>query len=300
MSIRLTIAIPTHNRAHTLAATLASVADQQVPLGWQLECVVVDNNSSDRTGAIIEQAARVAPFPIRYVKEMRLGSSFARNRVLEESTGDYILFIDDDAVAEPDWAEALVDEIERWRLDVACGMVLPLWEVPPPKWLGPSLYIRLAVHDEGGLAGQSRANLETIHNYFSVNAGFRRATFARYGRFREDLGVVGCNPMSGEDTELFERIMARGGLIGFAARARVHHRIGKERMTRAYFRRKAFAFGVGSANAGAGSHNHFDKLARHSLRMIMAAVRGDAEGALRHELECANFLGYWRGRLFRR
>ncbi|MGH7916668.1 MAG: glycosyltransferase family 2 protein, partial [Candidatus Binataceae bacterium] len=218
----------------------------------------------------------------------------------QEATGEYILFIDDDAVAEPDWAAALIEEIAQRRLDAACGMVLPSWESPPPKWLGPSLYIRLAVHDEGRLARQPRAKIETVHNYFSVNAGFRRATFERSGRFREDLGVVGGNPMSGEDTELFERIMARGGLIGFAPRARVHHRIGKERMTRAYFRRKAFAFGVGSANGAGRTHNHFDKLMRNTIRMVMAAARGDAEGALRHELECANFLGYWRGRLRRR
>ena len=142
--------------------------------------------------------------------------------------------------------------------------------------------------------------MEAMHNYFSANVGFRRATFDRFGRFREDLGVVGGNPISGEETELFARIIAGGGKMGFARRARVHHLIGSERMTRAYLRRKSFAYGVGSAYAGGRSHNHLDKLVKNVWRMMFAALRGDAEGVVYHQLECMNFLGYWRGRLLRR
>jgi hypothetical protein len=136
-----------------------------------------------------------------------------------------------------------------------------------------------------------------MHNYFSANVGFRRRTFEIFGNFRQDLGVVGSNPMSGEDTELFSRITARGGAVGFAQRARVHHIIPPERMRQSYLRSKTYAFGYGSAVAGGRTHNHLDKLARNVLRMILALARGDSERAVYHELECANFLGYWRGRL---
>ena len=43
--------------------------------------------------------------------------------------------------------------------------------------------------------------------------------------------------------------------------------------------------------------DHLDKLVRNALRMMLALARGDSERALYHELECANFFGYWRGRL---
>ena len=111
--------------------------------------------------------------------------------------------------------------------------------------------------------------------------------------------MVGGNPISGEDTELFARILARGGTMGFVPRAIVNHMIPPERMTRAYLRRKSFAFGMGTAFAGLQSHNRLDKLVRNSVRMAAAAMRGDSERAIYHELECANFLGYWRGRLDR-
>lgn len=269
----------------------------ELPVGIQPECIVVDNCSTDDTSDIVAGFTAHSAFPVRYVYESGPGSSYARNRAIDEARGDYILFIDDDAVAERDWAAAILEEIEHRHLDVACGMVLPRWCGKPPRWLGSSLYVRLAVHDLEKLENASRAERDTIHNYFSANVGFRRGIFQRFGKFRSDLGVVGSSPMSGEDTELFARIMAGGGAVGFAPRARVHHLIPPERMRLSYLLRKSFAFGYGSAVGGRRSHNHFDKLARNIIRLIFAAANGDCERAVYHELECANFFGYWRGRL---
>lgn len=297
MSAIVTIAVPTHNRARLLGLTLSSIAALQLPEGVETECLIVDNASADDTHDAVEVFARTAPMAVRYVIEPELGSSRARNRAIAEARGDFILFIDDDVIAEPDWAVRILAEMDRRALDVACGMVLPRWQTAPPLWLGRSLYVRLAVHDEAALADTAAAMRDSIHNYFSANAGFRRRTFELFGNFREDLGVVGANPISGEDTELFERIMLHGGAIGFAPQARVHHMIGAERMTRRYLRRKAFAFGFGSAIAGGRTHNHLDKLFRNAFRMATAAAAGDFETAVYHELECANFFGYWRGRL---
>ncbi len=297
MSASVTIAVPTHNRARLLGLTLASVAALDLPDGITPECLIVDNASTDDTRDAVEVFARTAPMAVRYVIEPELGSSYARNRAIAEARGDFILFIDDDAIAEPDWAVQLLAEMDRRALDVACGMVVPRWEMTPPQWLGRSLYIRLAVHDEAALAEAPEAARDSVHNYFSANVAFRRGTFELFGNFREDLGVVGTNPISGEDTELFERIKLHGGAIGFAPKARVHHMIGSERMTRGYLRRKAYAFGFGSAIAGGRTHNHLDKLFRNAIRMATAAAAGDLESAVFHELECANFFGYWRGRL---
>jgi glycosyltransferase involved in cell wall biosynthesis len=293
----LTIAVPTHNRSRLLRLTLDSIAALEIPAGFTAECVVVDNNSRDDTGAVAEQFAESARIPTRCVFEERQGSSYARNRAIKEARGDFILFIDDDAVAEPRWAVAMIAAIEQRKLDAACGMVIARWAQPPPSWLGPRVYIKLAVHNEAALSGAARATVETIHNYFSANVGFRRKTFALFGGFREELGVVGGNPLSGEDSELFERIIRSGGVMGFVPEARVHHLIPLERMTRAYLRRKSYAFGFGSAIADGPTHNHLDKLGRNALRMVGATLRGDRESAVFHELECANFIGYWRGKL---
>ncbi|HYL57251.1 MAG TPA: glycosyltransferase [Candidatus Acidoferrales bacterium] len=297
MPTKLTIAIPTHNRAASVAQTLASVAALALPADVELDCLVVDNASTDATANTVDEFARGSSLKVRRVFEARPGSSFARNRAVEETSSEFIFFIDDDAIAEPNWAAELLAAMQQRSLDAVCGMVVPRWSSQRPDWLGPSLWVKLAIHDQRAIAAAPPADAEKLANYFSANVGFRRSAFERFGKFREDLGVVGGNPVSGEDTELFARIIARGGAMGFAPRAVVHHLIPGERMTRAYLRRKSFAFGIGTGFARLPSHNRLDKLVRNTVRMAAAALAGDRERAIYHELECANFFGYWRGRL---
>ena len=299
MPTSVTIAIPTHNRARTLSETLDSVKALAIPRDVKVECIVIDNASTDKTAEVVRSAGS-SPFSIRRVPEDRLGSSFARNRAVDEARGDSIFFLDDDAIADRNWLVEMLSAMENRALDAACGMVLPRWSVAPPSWLGPRLWVKLAVHDSSAVESRPLQQSEALENYFSANVGFRRAAFERFGRFREDLGVVGGNPISGEDTELFARIVARGGKMGFVPGAIVHHLIGPERMSAQYLRRKSFAYGFGSAIAGGRSHNRLDKLAKNFSRMIAAALQGDREGVVYHQLECANFLGYWRGRLANR
>jgi glucosyl-dolichyl phosphate glucuronosyltransferase len=289
--MKITVAIPTHNRARTLALTLGSLASLKPDPEMEIECVVIDNNSSDATPAVVDDFARGAPFAATRVFEPRQGSSFARNRAVREAGGELIFFIDDDVIVEPDWASELLAEIRRRDLDAACGLVLARWQAAPPPWLGIEVYGKLAVHPE------SVPPPEKLSQFFSANVGFRRTSLERFGLFREDLGVVGGNPMSGEDTELFARMIAGGGKIGIAPRAVVHHMIGPERMTRAYFRHKSFAFGVGSAFGGGVTHNRPDKLIKNLARMAAASARGNRPLAFYHELECVNFFGYWYGRI---
>lgn len=296
--IRATVAIPTHNRAHTLAQTLRSVFALELPPDSQLECVVIDNASTDSTAEVFEREAASAPFAARRVFEPIAGESRARNRAIDEAAGaDFILFIDDDAAAEPRWACEMVDAMRRRELDVVCGMVLPAWAAERPQWLGPRIYPKLAVHDRAAIEAGDAEEVERVCNFFGANMALRCATLEKFGRFREDLGVTGSSAISGADTDFFERIRERGGMIGFAPRAIVYHLVEERRMQRSYLLRKSFEYGVGSALAGRRSHNGPDKLVRNSLRMLGAELRRDLEGAMYHRMECANFFGYWYGRI---
>jgi len=166
--------------------TLASVASLAIPADVAADCLVVDNASTDDTAKVIEQFARDSTIKMRLVSEPRLGSSFARNRAVDESASDYIFFIDDDAIAERDWAAELLDDMRRRDLDAACGMVLPRWASPPPKWLGPSLWVKLAVHDRRVIESAPTSSAERLDNYFSANVGFKRSAFSRFGRTDEN------------------------------------------------------------------------------------------------------------------
>ena len=106
--IRISLVIPTHNRAAQLVAALESVVRQDLPRD-EWECVVVDNNSTDDTAARFEEFLSAHPgLPLRRVSETRQGLSWARNRGIAETTGDIVAIIDDDERIVPEFIAAYI------------------------------------------------------------------------------------------------------------------------------------------------------------------------------------------------
>ena len=100
----ITVGICTFNRAESLRRTLNSLAAMEVPADFAWELVVVNNNSTDHTDAMInEDHGRL---PIRREFEKRPGHSNARNRAIDAARGDYIVWTDDDVVVDPGWLSA--------------------------------------------------------------------------------------------------------------------------------------------------------------------------------------------------
>src|SRR5947208_5779127 len=97
---KVTVAIPTYNRADFLRQTLAGIATQQFPRD-HFEVLVIDNNSRDHTRAVVAEFATARPAP-RYIQESQQGLDYARNRAIAEARGDIIVFGDDDILVQPD------------------------------------------------------------------------------------------------------------------------------------------------------------------------------------------------------
>src|SRR5689334_10888013 len=89
---RLTVIIPTFNRASTLRKCLAALARQTC--GADLyEVIVADDGSTDDTRAVAEEAG------VRCLHQPNSGANAARNRAIAESRGEILLFINDDIIA---------------------------------------------------------------------------------------------------------------------------------------------------------------------------------------------------------
>lgn len=119
--LELSAAVCTRDRPEELRRALESLARQQPPLS---EVLVIDNAPRDaRTRELVERE-----FPgFRYLEEPVPGLDFARNRALSAALGDMVAFLDDDAVAEPGWAAALLRPFqEDLRVAAVTGRVLPL------------------------------------------------------------------------------------------------------------------------------------------------------------------------------
>lgn len=116
--MKISIIIPVLNREDSISRCLHSVMDQNYD---NLEIVVVDNGSSDRTIDIVNNFKK-RDQRIRLLHAKKLGVSSARNLGLSCSTGDYIMFLDsDDTIAPETIATLLKISVKNGYLIVKCN-----------------------------------------------------------------------------------------------------------------------------------------------------------------------------------
>lgn len=239
--IKLSLIIATYNRALRLVRALESLTAQTLPAElW--EVVVVNNNSTDDTlERFAEFAAAHPDINARVVTETRQGVSYARNRAIEESRGEYIAVIDDDETVNDDFLKEYYDFFENYpRVAAAGGRIVPEYEVPPPKWLSPWTERPIV----GTLDLGKRIEPFGRGRFFGGgNMGLRRTVVEKYGVFDPSLGRTGTSLMAGEEKELFYRLQAGGEQIYYLPNAIIHHIIPAERLTREYFTRLCLLIG---------------------------------------------------------
>jgi glycosyltransferase involved in cell wall biosynthesis len=106
---KVSVVVPTYNRADRVCGTIESVLAQSFS---DFEVIVVDDGSSDDTEAVL---ARAFGDRIRYFAQANQGASVARNRGIEEARGEWIAFLDSDDLWEKDKLEWQLKALERFR-----------------------------------------------------------------------------------------------------------------------------------------------------------------------------------------
>jgi glucosyl-dolichyl phosphate glucuronosyltransferase len=243
-----TILICTYNRAALLETTLAELAASTLPTDCSVEIVVVDNNSTDSTAEVIARAQQGSRIPIKTVREMRQGKSFALNRGLEISSGDIIALTDDDVWPARDWLSRIVTNFRQREVTFVFGKVLPRWAVPPPPELlmprAQDVWGPLAIVDYGDTPSVYTSGNKGQRLPIGANLAFRRSTILEIGGWRTDLGKVNNTLISGEDHEIFTRMRRAGVYAGYYdPKLEVRHYVPPDRLTRKYFRRWFFWHG---------------------------------------------------------
>lgn len=230
----VSIVLATRNRVGLLGATLAALQRQRWP-GRRLELVLVDNGSTDGTADAVADAWKAdAPFPLRFVFVRQPGKSRAVNAGLAVARGQVIALTDDDAQPEPGWVERLVSAMRETGADFVAGRMRPIWEAPPPAWMSPALYGVLAVPDNG----PHRELLTRTGGVMPIGANMAvsRRAFDHVGGLSEALGKLEGTLQTGEDHELFLRLLSAGYRGVYEPTAVVHHLVPADRLNRAYFR----------------------------------------------------------------
>ena len=120
--MKLSVIVPVYNGESTIEKCLSSIIGQDYP---DIEIVVVNDGSTDDTKKIVEEIIRENPdVNIRLVNKRNGGNSQARKTGVENSSGEYIGFVDADDWIEPDMYSVMMNKaLERGSDIVCCDIV---------------------------------------------------------------------------------------------------------------------------------------------------------------------------------
>jgi GT2 family glycosyltransferase len=240
--VSVIICAHTEDRWSDLLAAIASVQGQHLPARELI--VVIDYNPVllARVQAAVD-GATVIP------NAGRRGLSGARNTGVEAATGAVVAFLDDDAVAHPDWvkwlvAGYLIDGHNDHRILGVGGTITPLWAGGRPGWF-PEEFDWVVGCTYRGMA----TTAAPVRNLIGCNMSFRREVFTAIGGFRSEFGRLGATLNSCEETEFCIRARQRfqGGYFLHQPPASVEHRVPAGRGRFSYFRARCYAEGRSKA-----------------------------------------------------
>ena len=239
---RITAAICTYNRYDTLPKAIASTQEQSLAEG-DFEVLVIDNSPDQaRSESISENYLRIPN--LRWVVEKTPGLSNARNVATRLARAPVIAFMDDDAVAAPNWLEKLLVAFDEFgdAAHVVGGRVDPLWGASRPAWLPDGLLGYVSVVDWGGTT-RFASDKEWAAG---TNIAFRVEALKSVEGFPVHLGRKGGGQslLSNDETDVIERMGANGARLIYAPEAVVEHLVPAERLTQSWFRRRAVWQGV--------------------------------------------------------
>lgn len=242
--IPISVVVCTYNRADLLAGALQSLCEQNLDPS-EYEIIVVDNNSSDDTRAVVRAFCQ-GYLNVRYCFEPQQGLSHARNRGWQEARGEYVGYIDDDGKAPEQWLVVAKEIIERASPAVLGGPYYAFYNTPKPRWFKDAY---------GSCVKGGGARFLKRHEYLSGgNIFIRRFLLQSLGGFDTDLGMAGQKMAYGEETSLLRGMCASmpNEVIHYDPKLYVYHLVRPEKMTLPRLVRESFVRGRYSFRAWHG------------------------------------------------
>jgi N-acetylglucosaminyl-diphospho-decaprenol L-rhamnosyltransferase len=208
--VRPTVYIPNFNGAARLGEVLRGLGEQTRPA----EVVLVDNGSSDDS---VELARRQLPEVRVVALGENLGFGRAINRAVAAAAGDPVILLNNDAVPEPRFVEALLDGLGE-GVDAVAGVLLQ--ERAPELIDSAGVVADATLMGFDYLHGEPAAAAMSAPDPLGPSGGaalYRHEALAAVGGFDERIFLYY------EDLDLSLRLAARGGRCRLAPEARALH-----------------------------------------------------------------------------
>ncbi len=243
----VSVVVCSYNREKYIADAINSLVDQTLSPDLY-EVLIIDNNSKDKTAQIALELIEKYKDTHRifYFKETNQGLCFARNHGIQEAKGQFICYMDDDGIADPNFLEVQYNFLKE-NTDVIGlgGKIIPRYVHGKPEWIDGILEGLVSKVDYGN------ANFQYSGGKYPVgcNMTYRKDILVQVGMFDTSVGQVGDNLVRGDETELFERIKKLNQPVYYLGESRVEHVIEESRLTRDHIKKMSEGVGIGLRQA---------------------------------------------------
>ncbi|MFE4105684.1 hormogonium polysaccharide biosynthesis glycosyltransferase HpsE [Almyronema epifaneia] len=246
VEIDVTVAIRAYNSATCLPEILRRLKQQQNTSALRWEVIVVDNNSTDSTPAIVQAFQENWPpaFPLRYFVEKKQGATFARWRAIQEASGRLIGFLDDDNLPGDRWVAAVFEFGQAYPQAGAYGsrIVGKFESVPPPHF--ERIQSFLAIKERGDQPNQYRPQVLSL----PAGAGLvvrKQVWLDCVPQTQKLQGPISQSlAAKGEDFEALLYIAQAGWEIWYNPNMQIEHWISSQRLERQYLISLIWAVGL--------------------------------------------------------
>jgi glycosyltransferase involved in cell wall biosynthesis len=262
-SISVIICAYTEQRWDKLTLAVASIHKQTHPA---LEIIVVIDHNQE-----LLQKAQQELVDVRVIENSeKQGLSGARNSGIAAARGTFIAFLDDDAIAEPNWLFYMHKMSSGFALGVGSA-VTPAWEGQEPPWFPAEFYWVVGC----SYRGMPRISVP-IRNPIGASMCIRREVFQTVGGFRTEIGRIGTLPIGCEETELCIRARQHWPerYFLYMPQVSVSHFVPKKRATWRYFRSRCYAEGISKAliTRFVGTKDSLSSESAYTLRTLPVGV----------------------------
>lgn len=202
--------------------------------------LVIDHNDALHARARQEGWTDVMVVANRYAQ----GLSGARNTGIASARYDLLVFLDDDAIAAPDWLAQYFQHAAAPDVLGCTGTIAPHWIGGRPRWFPDEFLWTVGCSYRG-----QPTTPGPVRNVLGASMLIKRTVFETAGKFSSHLGRSGGTLMSCEETEMCIRGGAAfpAGHFLFVPAAGILHQVPGDRLTWGYYRRRCFAEGRSKA-----------------------------------------------------
>ncbi|MCC6081345.1 hypothetical protein COC60_06190 [Bacillus thuringiensis] len=226
---KVSVTVCTYNRGNIIGECIESILKNNIEKDL-FEVLIIDNNSTDNTKEVVEQFC-LKYSNVRYIREEKVGLSYARNRGIKEANGTIIAFIDDDVKVNENYIKYIIDFFNENSTEVCIsGKVIPVWDFEKPEWF---------VSDFASIIGETTygetvCTLKFREYPIGCNMIFKKNIFNKVGLFNTELGIQGDKLYLGEEVDICDRILKLGKKIYYLPNAFVYHKVHQNKVDQTY------------------------------------------------------------------